>query len=275
MKTKCINGALGVEVCDVDLNTISKQLRSDIQSLFNKHLVLLFRGQNLTPEAQIAFSQLFGSVKSHPLKTRRSVDEHPEVLILENQPGRPGAPNDYWHSDISHSDEPPSATILHSLIVPEGRGDTMLCNMVRAYDQLSDHMRTVITGLEGLHSGMATFERSIAGKSDARPIDPSEIKPPRAHPIVRSPAGTKQKAIFVNPHFTVGIKGLDTEESNWILDHLYKIATQPENIYRHQWRPGDVLVWDNRRTMHYAVRDYTEDMPRKLHRCTASGEIPV
>ena len=270
-----INGALGVEVCDVDLNTISKQLRSDIQSLFNKHLVLLFRGQNLTPEAQIAFSKLFGSVKSHPLKTRASVDGHPEVLILENQPGRPGAPNDYWHSDISHSDEPPSATILHSLIVPEGRGDTMLCNMVRAYDQLSDHMRTVIRGLEGLHSGMATLERSIAGKSDARPIDPSEIKPPRAHPIVRSPAGTKQKAIFVNPHFTVGIKGLDTEESNWILDHLYKIATQPENIYRHQWRPGDVLVWDNRRTMHYAVRDYTEDMPRKLHRCTASGEIPV
>ena len=208
MKTKCINGALGVEVCDVDLNTISKQLRSDIQSLFNKHLVLLFRGQNLTPEAQIAFSKLFGSVKSHPLKTRRSVDAHPEVLILENQPGRPGAPNDYWHSDISHSDEPPSATILHSLIVPEGRGDTMLCNMVRAYDQLSDHMRTVITGLEGLHSGMATLERSIAGKSDARPIDRSEIKPPRAHPIVRSPAGTNQKAIFVNPHFTVGIKGL-------------------------------------------------------------------
>ena len=76
-------------------------------------------------------------------------------------------------------------------------------------------------------------------------------------------------------HFTVGIKGLDAEESNWVLDHLYKIATQPENIYRHQWKAGDVLVWDNRRTMHYAVRDYTEDMPRKLHRCTASGEIPV
>ena len=275
MKTKCINGALGVEVCDVDLNTISNQLRSDIESLFNKHLVLLFRGQNLTPEAQIGFSKLFGSVKSHPLKTRASVDGHPEVLILENQPGRPGAPNDYWHSDISHSDKPPSATILHSLIVPEGRGDTMLCNMVRAYDQLSDHMRNVIQGLEGLHSGMATLERSIANKSDARPIDPSEIKPPRAHPIVRSPAGTKQKAIFVNPHFTVGIKGLDAEESDWVLEHLYKIATQPENIYRHQWRAGDVLVWDNRRTMHYAVRDYTEDMPRKLHRCTASGEIPV
>ena len=141
-------------------------------------------------------------------------------------------------------------------------------------EQLSDHMRGIIQGLQGLHSGMATLKRSIASKSDARPIDPSEIKPPRAHPIVRSPAGTNQKAIFVNPHFTIGIKDLDTVESDWILEQLYKVATQPENIYRHQWSPGDVLVWDNRRTMHYAVRDYTEDMPRKLHRCTASGEIP-
>ena len=182
-------------------NTISKQLRSDIQSLFNKHLVLLFRGQNLTPKAQMKFSKLFGSSKISSPKTRRSVDEHPEVLILENQPGRPGAPNDYWHSDISPSDEPPSATILHSLIVPEGRGDTMLCNMVRAYDQLSDHMRTVIKGLEGLHSGMATLERSIAGKSDARPIDPSEIKPPRAHPIVRFTSGHKTKGNFREPSF--------------------------------------------------------------------------
>ena len=151
----------------------------------------------------------------------------------------------------------------------------MLCNMVRAYENLSDHTVEMIQGLRALHSGMATFERSIASASDARPIDPSEIKPPRAHPIVRIPAGTGQKAIFVNPHFTIGIENLEAEVGDWILNHLYKIATQPEIIYRHQWRAGDVLVWDNRRTMHYAVRDYTEDMPRKLHRCTARGEIPI
>ena len=275
MKTKCINGALGIEICDFNLNNISNQNKLDLLALYNKHLVLMFRSQNLTPAAQIAFSELFGSVRSHPLKTRPSVEEFPQVLILENQPGRPGAPNDYWHSDISHADQPPSATVLHSLTIPEGRGDTMLCNMVRAYDQLSDHMRGTIQGLKALHSGIATFKRSIASTSDARPIDPSEIKPPRAHPVVREPEGTNQKAIFVNPHFTIGIENIEAEEGNWILNHLYKIATQPENIYRHQWRAGDVLVWDNRRTMHYAVKDYTEDMPRKLHRCTASGESPV
>ena len=275
MRVKCINGALGVEVSEIDLNNISDQARLDLLELYNKHLVLMFRDQDLTPAAQIGFSEFFGPVHSHPLRTRPSVDGFPQVLILENQPGRPGAPNDYWHSDISHSDQPPSATVLHSLTVPEGRGDTMLCNMVRAYENLSDHMVEMIKGLSALHSGMATFERSIASASDARPIDPSEIKPPRAHPIVRIPEGTGQKAIFVNPHFTIGIENLEAEVGDWILNHLYKIATQPENIYRHQWRAGDVLVWDNRRTMHYAVRDYTEDMPRKLHRCTARGEIPV
>ena len=91
---------------------------------------------------------------------------------------------------------------------------------------------------------------------------------------MRKPKGTNQSAIYVN-NFTIGVEHLEVEEGNWILNNLYKIATQPENIYRHQWCVGDVLVWDNRRTMHYAVRDYTEDMPRKLHRCTASGEIPI
>ena len=275
MKIKCINGALGIEVCDVDLNNISNQTNSDLLDLYNKHLVLMFRDQNLTPSAHIAFSELFGPVNAHPLRTRPSVDGFPQVLILENQPGRPGAPNDYWHSDISHSNQPPSATVLHSLTVPEGRGDTMLCNMVRAYENLSTYMREMIQGLRALHSGIATFKRSVTSNSDARQIDPSEIKSPRAHPIVRTPKGTNQKAIYVNPHFTIGVENIEAEESDWILNHLYKIATLPENIYRHQWRTGDVLVWDNRRTMHYAVRDYTEDMPRKLHRCTASGEIPI
>jgi taurine dioxygenase len=147
--------------------------------------------------------------------------------------------------------------------------------MVNAYKNLSDNMREMIDGMRALHSGMATFQRSIAGTSDARPIDKSEIKPPQSHPIVRLPSGTNQQAIFVNPHFTTEIEDVSPEEGYWMLNHMNKVATQPENIYRHQWRVGDVLVWDNRRTMHYAVRDYTEDMPRKLHRCTAQGEIPV
>lgn len=274
VETKCINGNVGVEIVGVDLNDLSNQVVSDIMNLFRDNVALLFRGQNLAPASQVAFSELFGPVNPHPLKTRASVDGFPQVLILENKPGRPGAPNDYWHSDISHMAAPPSATVLQSLVIPEGRGDTMICNMVRAYEQLSDRVRDMIADLRALHSGMATYQRSL-GNSDARRIDATEVKPPSSHPVVRTPAGTNQKALFVNPHFTIGIEDMSKEESDWLLGHLNDIATKPENVYRHQWKPGDVLVWDNRRTMHYAVRDYTEDMPRKLHRCTAGGEIPV
>ena len=275
MKTKCINGALGIEICDIDLNKINSETKSDILELYNDNLVLLFRDQDLNPDAQVSFSEFFGPVNSHPLKTRASVKGLPEVLILENQPGRPGAPNDYWHSDISHSERPPSATILHSLIIPEGPGDTMLCNMVNAYKNLSDNMKEMIDGMRALHRGMATFHRSTTGPTDANPLSRSAINPPQSHTIVEVPRVTNQQAIFVNPHFTTEIENVSAEEGSWMLNYMNKVATQPENIYRHQWRVGDVLVWDNRRTMHYAVRDYTEDMPRKLHRCTAEGEIPV
>ena len=98
MKIKCINGALGIEVCDVDLNNISDQIAADLLDLYNQHLVLMFRDQNLTPAAHVTFSELFGQVNPHPLRTRPSVDGFPQVLVLENQPGRPGAPNNYWHS---------------------------------------------------------------------------------------------------------------------------------------------------------------------------------
>ncbi|MAH85348.1 MAG: hypothetical protein CBB68_14065 [Rhodospirillaceae bacterium TMED8] len=275
MKIKAINGALGIEVCNLDLNNITSLAKSDLLDLYNEHIVLVFRDQNLTPDNHRIFSEIFGPVYAHPLKTRASVQDVPEVLILENKPGRPGAPNNYWHSDISHADQPPSATTLHALTVPQGYGDTMICSMVRAYESLSDCMREMLRDQKALHSGIATFKRSIGGNSDARLIDSSEIKPPRAHPIVRNPKGTNQRALFVNPHFTIGVEDMTVEEGTWMLNHLYHIATKPENIYRHQWCIGDVLVWDNRRSMHYAVRDYTEEMPRKLHRCTSRGEIPA
>lgn len=272
--TTPINGALGIEITGVDLENLDVETIRKIKDAYREHIVLVFPDQDLSPAQQMAFTEIFGPPRPHPLRTRASVEGHPEVLILENRPGQPGAPNDYWHSDISHAEDPPSASILHALIIPQGHSDTMFCNMVRAYDNLSDTMKGMIEGLQALHSGMATYTRSL-GHSDARKIDPKEIKPPRAHPVVREPEGTGQKALFVNPHFTTGLVDVPDDQSGWLLNQLYQVATKPENVYRHRWRVGDVVVWDNRRAMHYAVRDYTEDMPRKLHRTTAAGEIPV
>jgi len=267
-------GALGAEVRGIDLCRLDDDSRQAILDAYHEHLVLVFPDQDVPPGDQVAFTKMFGPVEPHPLKTRRAVDGFPEVLILENKPGQRGARNDYWHSDISHAEQPPAASVLHALTIPEGRGDTMFCSMVAAYDGLSEGLRSQLRGRRALHSGMATYLRSLE-RGDARVIDKSEIKPPAAHPIVRAHPVTGRAALFVDPHFTTGIEGMTEDESAPLLEMLYARATAHENIYRHRWRVGDVVIWDNRTVMHYAVRDYTEDMPRHLHRTTSGGEAPI
>ena len=268
-------GALGAEVSGVDLSKrLSNEAARAVVDAYHDHLVLVFRGQSLDPAAQIAFTRLFGEPHEHPLRTRASVDGFPEVLIIETRPGRMGARNDYWHSDISHQERPPSASILHALAIPDGLGDTMFCNMYRAAETLSPGMRRLLGGMRAVHSGEATMRRAQQERgTDALPVD--SVPPPRAHPVLRTHPGTGRRALFVNPHFTESFAGMTKEESAPMLDYLAEHSTRPENVYRHRWAVGDVVIWDNRCTMHYAVRDYDDTVRRKHHRTTASGERPV
>ena len=273
MKITRLGDALGARIEGIDLGRLDDTAKSAIRDAFHEHLVLVFPDQDLLPAEQVAFTELFGPVEPHPLRTRRTVEGFPAVLILENRPGRPGARNDYWHSDISHAERPPAVTVLHAREVPDGRGDTMFCNMYRAWETLPEARRAALRGRKAVHSGMATLERSREA-SDARPIDPGEVKPPHAHPAVCIHPETGREMLFVNPHFTIGIEGMAEADSAPLLDAAYAAATRPDNVYRHRWRAGDVVMWDNRATMHFAVRDYTEDMPRYMHRTTAGGGVP-
>ncbi len=275
METRRLCGALGAEVSGVDLSKpLSNTTARDIVGAFHEHLVLVFRGQSLDPAAQLAFTRLFGEPSEHPLRTRANVDGYPEVLVIETRPGRMGARNDYWHSDISHQECPPSASILHSLAVPDGLGDTMFCNMYRAAETLSTGMQRLLDGMEAVHSGEATMRRAEQEEgTDALRID--SVPPPATHPVLRTHPGTGRRALFVNPHFTVSFEGMTQEESAPLLDYLAEHSTRPENVYRHRWAVGDVVIWDNRATMHYAIRDYDDTIHRKHHRTTASGERPV
>ena len=144
--------------------------------------------------------------------------------------------------------------------------------MYRAFETLSSGMQRLFDGMEAIHSAEATMRRTRERGTDALPID--SVPPPRAHPVVRTHAGTGRRALFVNPHFTDSFAGMTQHESAPLLDYLAEHSTRPENIYRHRWAVGDVLMWDNRCTMHYAVRDYDDTVHRKHHRTTASGERP-
>jgi len=268
-----VNGALGARIEGVDLSgEVDAATFDAIRRAFHDHVVLVFPGQDLSPAAQIAFTERFGRAEPHPLRTRRTVEGYPQVLVLENRPGRRGARNDYWHSDISHAEYPPAATFLHARRVPEGRGDTLFCNMYAAYERLSAGMRRLLARLGALHGAEATVRRAREERTDA--LDIGSVPAPYAHPVVRTHPETGRRALFVNPHFTLRFEDMTEEESKPLIDYLISEATRPENVYRHRWSEGDLVMWDNRCAMHYAVRDYDESMPRLMHRTTAAGDRP-
>jgi taurine dioxygenase len=272
LKLTPLSGALGAEVHELDLSRpLSPDLVAALREAFYEHVVLLFRGQALEAAQQIAFTEHFGKAEPHPLRTRRTVEGYPEVLILENQPGKPGARNDYWHSDISHAERPPLATLLHAQVVPPGKGDTMFCNMYRAWDQLSDGLKRMLDGTRAWHSAEATAKRNNLEHNDGQRI--ASVPPPRLHPVVRTNPETGRKALFVNPHFVTHLEHMTEAESKPLLDCVYRSATRPENVYRHHWQNGDLVIWDNRAAMHYAVRDYTPEDRRLMHRTTAAGVV--
>jgi taurine dioxygenase len=268
-----LGGALGGEATGIDL---AKPLNdgdfAEVERAFAAHLVLVIRDQKLAPADQVAFTRRFGAVEPHPLRSRRGADGFPEVLVIENRPGLPGARNDEWHSDITCSERPPALSVLQALVVPQALGATMYCNMYRAYETLSAGMRRMLDGMTALHSAESLVRRNNEPGTDALPI--AEAPPPVSHPVVRTHSVTGRPALFVNPSFTNGFDGMTREESAPLLAFLYGHATRPENVYRHAWRPGDVVMWDNRCTMHYAVHDYDETTPRLMHRTTAAGERP-
>ncbi|MGI9411919.1 MAG: TauD/TfdA dioxygenase family protein, partial [Hyphomicrobiaceae bacterium] len=152
--------------------------------------------------------------------------------------------------------------------VTEGRADTMFCNMYDAYERLSDGLHSMLDGMRAMHSA----ERLVQEVPNRLSVD---VAPPAVpHPVVRTHVGTGRKALYVNPHYTINFEGWTVEESKPLLDMLIEQATRHENIYRHHWQVGDVLMWDNRCTMHYAVRDYDDTMPRLMYRTTAAGDVP-
>lgn len=273
MQVERIGGALGAEIRGLDLALpLDEEQQADLRRHLAEHLVLVFRNQSLTPPAQIAFTRVFGPVEPHPLPTHRD-PAHPELLVLPNRPGEPGRRNDFWHTDMTFAECPPAASVLHALEVPENRGDTLFCNMIAAHDDLSETMRASLRAMRAVHSA----KPEVRARAGAAPDKTVAARTPEAvcHPVVRRHPETGRACLFVNPYFTQRFADMTVAESRPLIRFLARHATRPENVYRHRWRVGDVVVWDNRATMHYAVHDYDETMPRLLHRTTAAGSRPV
>ena len=275
IETRALAGGTGLQVLGVKLSeALEEDVKAAIRDALFNHCALVFRDQDLQPSAQVRFTQLFGEAQPHPLNPRPTVPGMPQVLLIQNRPGKRGARNDYWHSDISHAARPPAVSILHALEVPVSRGDTMVCNMYSAWEQLSPGMRGMLSKMRAEHSGEASARRNQL-EADTDGLQIVNVPAPNLHPVARTHPHSGRVALFINPHFTTRFEDMTREESLPLMNFLTRQATQPENIYRHRWAVGDVLLWDNRCAMHYAVRDYDENMPRLMHRTTAAGEAPI
>lgn len=245
--------------------------------------ILLFRDQKLTPEQHIAFSGRFGEVYSagasnNPALTKYYLPGHPEIYRVSNKKidGQPQGREDagtYWHSDGSWQASPPTGSLLHALEIPAVGGDTMFANMYRAYETLSAPMKRLLDGLTAVHSLATAMLKTSYGKEYEGKLDEAAMRKAE-HPLVRTHPESGRKALFVNKGFTSHIVGLPQSESDAILEFLFEHSTKPENVYRHSWRQYDLVIWDNRCTMHYAVADYKAHGDRYMHRTTIKGDKP-
>ncbi|MBS14058.1 MAG: taurine dioxygenase [Gemmatimonadetes bacterium] len=282
MNSQRLSPALGVEIVGFDAREPSDDDFGQIHEyLVEGAGVLVLRDQTLEPEQHIAFSRRFGDLfgEAEPLQntvTRYLHPDHPQIFRVSNknadgQPlGRSRAGN-YWHSDVSFRLRPASVSLLYAIELPRIGGDTLFCSTTLAYDSLSKEMRFFLDRLEARHDFAINTQVGFSHEQ----IETDDLAGQNAaiHPVVRRHPDSGRKGLFVNPGNTSHILGLHEGESRMLLAFLYKRCTQPEFIYRHSWRPHDLVIWDNRCTMHYAIVDYDAD--RYLHRTTVIGERPI
>ena len=276
-----LSRAAGAEVSGIDFaRPLSAEVVESLHRALGENGILLFRDANLAPEQHIAFSRQFGALESHVVG-EFNLPGHPEVFVVSNvkEEGKlKGAvyAGQYWHSDLSYMKKPSMGSLLLCREMPEIGGDTMWANMYMAYESLSDPMKGFLGGLRAIHDYSHAYDTYFAHLKERPPLTPEQRAktPPVEHPMIRTHPVTKRKALYVNPGFTTGIVGMPRDESQPILEFLFKHSTRAEFIYRHKWRVNDMIFWDNRCTMHYALADYDFSVRRHMHRTTVAGDPP-
>jgi len=269
-----LSGHIGVEV--VGLSNTVTWAKEHLLELLETHLVVVLRDQFLNHADQVALAHTLGEpTPAHPVVPGHP--DHPEILELD---AARGGKNARWHTDVTFVQNPPAASVLVADHTPEFGGDTQWVSMRAAYHALSSALREVVSSLEAVHriSPLAywgePFDTALTRDDAQKLYDDALRVPPAVHPVVRVHPTTGEPALFVNPGFTTHIVGLSRIESDNLLKLLYEHSTQPEFAYRHRWRAGDVVMWDNRATMHYAIDDYG-DVERRMRRVTVRGTTPV
>jgi taurine dioxygenase len=268
-----LSPALGAEITGIDLSRqADESVFAQIQDVWHQNLVLLLRDQRLSEQDQVRFAEKFGPPAV--IHTKQFVRNHPAVMLISNirADGKPiGALPDgemHFHTDQCHQERPAMASMLYALEVPSTGGNTLFANGYKAYETLPAEIKRRIEGRKALN---AYDYDTAAMKRDTRL---AEGVPSYVHPVVRTHPATDRKALYVNRLMTVRIEGLSAHESDELLAFLFDHQERPEFVYEHVWRAGDLVIWDNRCTLH-ARTDFSPNERRLMRRVTILGEKPV
>jgi taurine dioxygenase len=277
-RTRPLTPTLGAEIVGVDLaGEVDGALFASLYGAFLRHQVLLFRGQDVPPGRQVAFARHFGEVQVHVMNQYHA-DGHPELYYLSNlgpdgQPcgKHPDKGTLAWHTDGSWSRRTGQATIIYSDEVPAEGGETHFCDMYAAWGSLPPARQAELAPLRAVHN--LDFSRTRRHGVDLMTEAQKRDKPPVDHPVVRTHPESGRRALFLGDH-TEYIQGMDYEAGRALIEAANAEAIHPSRVYEHRWRPGDLVVWDNRCLLHRAT-EYDESRVRRvMRRCTVLGEVP-
>jgi taurine dioxygenase len=252
-----ISPAVGMEVSGIDISRVDESLAKELAQIFYDHSALLIRGQNLTPDDLVRFSRLLGDLDEAPVNEggKTAVEGFPEIYVISNimgDKGKPvgslGAGEATWHTDMSYLERPPKASMLHSVEIPSSGGNTWLAGMCAALEAMPAELRRQVVGRRIKHDG--TFNSAGFLRQGLVESNDPMTSPGTFHPIICRHEDTGRDVLYLGRRRNAYIEGMAVEQSEQLLDELWAFVTQPQFTYSHEWRVGDLLMWDNRSTLH-------------------------
>jgi taurine dioxygenase len=270
--------AVGAEVGNVDLAVLSAEEFAQVEAAWHRYSVLLIRGQKLTDDDLLAFSRRFGELDPPPNQERgrQNPPGYPDIYVVSNvldEKGEPigalGAGEAVWHTDMSYLDLPPDASMLYALEIPPAGGNTYFCGMQAVWKALPASLRAKIASRRIKHDG--TFNSGGYVRQGVTPTNDPHKAPGAWHPAVCMHPVTGEPALYLGRRRNSYVEGLNPAQSDALLDELWAFADSPELVYEHRWRVGDLVLWDNRSTMHR--RDPFDNAARRvMHRTQIKGK---
>ena len=271
MNIKPLSNLMGAEITGLDLNkVIDEETKKKLLKTLTDYLVICIKQQKLSPEKLSEVARIFGKPKKYFVKDE-TIEDNPEVIIVSNRTKEnvPRVYASHWHTDDSYREKPATLTFIYPDILPLNGGGTDFINCYSVYDDLPKKLKDKLSKLNAVHKWQSRRNVSKVAKLSK---EQEQNTPPVEHPLIRTHPISKKQSIYINPNRIDHVSGLTETEGDKLLDEIYDFSFQKKYQYSHSYQKGDLVIWDNRCTMHKANSDYDTSQLRIMHRVMLEGE---